>query len=129
MHGSNTKRSGVLPSIQPLVIARSDFEKLYPVYQKMALALVQTGKVLIVEDTQPSTAPMPPSGGYRNCAPSHSGGLVAQEGAEGVPFRASLDGDGGFRGTPQRDGHQPVSLGYYRLIRNGTLEKRIGVED
>jgi hypothetical protein len=36
----------------PYVIARADFEKLYPVYQKMALALVQTGKVLIVDTIQ-----------------------------------------------------------------------------
>jgi len=140
MHGSNTKRGGILPSKEPFLIARADFEKLDPVYQKMALALVQTGKVIIVDDPQPSTvssacqpstAPMPLSRGYRYCAPAPDhGGLVAQEGVEGVPQKgASRDGvhfgatpDGGLIMTPQRDGHQPGSLGNYRLIRNETSE-------
>lgn len=135
MQNCYSQRDGPLPSMMPFVIARADFEKLYPIYQKMALALVKTGKVLIVDyyrsltDSaayQQSTAPVPPSGGYRHCAPSPDGGLVAQEGAEGVPRGVSLEGDGGSFGTPQRGGHQPASLGYYRLIRNEQKE-RVGV--
>ena len=57
--------------------------------------------------------------------PQLHGGLVAQEGAEGLPFRASLEGDGGFIRTPPRDGHQPVSLGYYKLIATDTSEYTI----
>jgi hypothetical protein len=135
MHGGNSQQGGILPQSTPFVIARADFERLYPVFQKMALALVQTGKVRIVGAAQQSTEsyayrqstePAPPSGGYRYCAqsPDH-GGMVAQAGAEGVPFRAPLDSDGGFIGTPPRDGHQPVSLGNYRLIRNEPSEWKI----
>ncbi len=117
----------------PYKINRSDFEKLYPVYQEMGLALVQTGKVIIVDDTQPvtllsecqpSTAPMPLSRGYHYCARSPTcGGFVAQEGVEGVPqkgaprvgvqFGATPGGES-IR-TPQRDGHQPDSLGLFRI--------------
>jgi len=145
MHSSNSQQGDAPTSIQPFVIARADFEKLYPIYQKIALALVRTGKVLIVDYCQSlthsatcqpstatsapvtSTAPMPPSGGYRICAPSPDhGGMVAQAGAEGVPHGAPLAGDGGSCWTPQRGGHQPASLGYFRLIRNEQRE-RVGV--
>jgi hypothetical protein len=119
----------------PYLIARSDFQKFSRFYQLAALALEQTGKVRIVDGVQPSTVssacvastePAPSSDGYRYCAPSPAhGGLVAQEGAEGLPFRASLEGDGGFIRTPPRDGHQPVSLGYYKLIATDTSEYTI----
>ena len=59
MHGSNFAGRDGLPSIQPFVIARADFEKLYPVYQRMALALVQTGKVLIIDYSPSSNHPSP----------------------------------------------------------------------
>jgi hypothetical protein len=126
-------QKGILPLTNPYVITRSDFLKLYPLYQKMALALQQTGKVRIVDDNQPSTVsyaslpstePVPPSGGCRYCAPSPAhGGLVAQEGVEGVPHEgAPRDGvlrgatpDGGSIRTPPRGGHQPASLGSYRI--------------
>jgi hypothetical protein len=52
---SDYSQKGILTPTIPYVITRSDFEKLYPVYQKMALSLVQTGKVRIVNDIQPST--------------------------------------------------------------------------
>lgn len=60
MHGGNS-HEGLLTSAIPFVIARADFEKLYPVYQKMALALVQTGKVLIIDTIQPPVSSENPS--------------------------------------------------------------------
>jgi hypothetical protein len=78
-----------------------------------------------------STEPAPSSEGYRYCAHSPDrGGFVAQEGVEGLPVRASLadaraivkpDGES-FR-TPQRGGHQPVSLGSYRISHSKVIEK------
>lgn len=125
----------------PYLIPRSDFLKFSAHYQRRALKHEQTGKIRIVDNIEPyflhavaSTEPVPPSGGSRYCAPSPAhGGLVAQEGVEGVPQKgAPRDGvqfgatlEGGSIMTPQRDGHQPVSLGYYRLIRNEPSEWKI----
>jgi hypothetical protein len=53
----------------PYVITRSDFSKLYPVYQKMALALMQTGKVIIVDESEPVQV-MPPEGAPSHCMKS-----------------------------------------------------------
>ncbi len=130
MHGSNITRGGILPSIQPFVIARADFEKLYPVYQKMALALVQTGKVLIVDYSQPSTvsyacqpstalpAKRDPSFVSGTCHKKPVGMLVhPRKGFFGLGLR------GGVGGDPQRGRLAAPSLGYYRLIRNTACVK------
>ncbi len=57
-------QNGIL--VSPFVIAKADFHQLFPVYQRMALALQQTGKIRIVDSAQPSTEPTSLSGGYRN---------------------------------------------------------------
>ena len=125
--------------LQPFVIARADFEKLYPVYQKMALALVQTGKVLIVDTIQPSvssenlplvseqannTPHLPPKGAPSKCTkspiPAPGGSSCATpERARDVAMSAGAEG-----AVPHQRGAAlpPPTLGYYRLIRNGTPE-------
>jgi hypothetical protein len=50
----------------PYTITRSDFLKLSRLYQLAALALQETGKVRIVDDSHPSTDLAPSSEGYRN---------------------------------------------------------------
>jgi hypothetical protein len=123
----------------PYVITRSDFSKLYPVYQKMALALVQTGKVLIVDTIQPSVSSanppllseqannkphLPPKGVPSYCMKSPipvPGGssCATPERARDVALSAGAEG-----AVPHQWGAAlpPPTLGYYRLIRNGTPE-------
>ena len=93
----------------PYVVSLSDFEKLDPMYQKMALALVQTGKVLIV-DTPPALTGMP------SAERQQSGKHVAPPlGGGGSP---SQNEDGGSRRRSPQEAGVPASLGNYRLIRN-----------
>lgn len=135
MHGSNSKRSGILPLRQPFVIARADFEKLYPVYQKMALALVQTGKVLII-DYSPSLDPsaLPALQGlpsaerdcsYREPTGSPFGGWGESPRCAGGAWGAAapLHRRGVATATPPSNGLQAVALGNYRLIRNTVCVK------
>jgi len=107
----------------PYVITRSDFSKLYPVYQKMALALMQTGKVIIVDESAPEQelppkgvpshcmkSPMPAPGGSSSATPERARDVALSAGAEGAcphQWGAALP---------------PPTLGYYRLIRNETSE-------
>lgn|SRR5208337_160101 len=142
MHGSNITRGDVLPSIQPLVIARADFEKLYPVYQKMALALAQTGDVLIVDTIQPSVSSenpsllseqannkphLPPEG-----APIAMSGHALKRpwGCLSIPERAflGLPAMGAEGVSPSGGGFAAPTLGYYTLIRTATPENEWRVE-
>jgi hypothetical protein len=137
MHTGNSHDGRLTPAI-PFVIARADFEKLYPVYQKMALALVQTGKVLIVDSIQPPVSSenpslvseqannkphLPPKGAPSQCTkspiPAPGGSSCATpERARDVAMSAGAEGE-----TPTvGGGWPPPTLGYYRLIRNETPE-------
>ncbi len=129
--------SGNIPQIMPYAITLSDFLKLYPIFQKMAHALVQTGKVRIVDDSQPSTVsdsylpstdpprkrlPVAPlEGRYHirpprrriSCSPKFANNHVTQTRREAC------------------GGGEPVGLaplGNYRLIRNEALET-VGVAE
>jgi len=81
----------------PYVITRSDFSKLYPVYQKMALALMQTGKVIIVDESAPEQeltpkgspshcmkSPMSAPGGSSGATPERARNVALSAGAEGA---------------------------------------------
>jgi hypothetical protein len=116
MHGSNSTRGDILPSKKPFVVARADFEKLYPVYQKMGLALVQTGDVLIV-DTPPALTGMPSA--ERQQSDKH---VAPPLGGGGSPSQSE---DGGSRQRYPQGAGVPAPLGYYRLIRNGASEWKI----
>src|SRR5512133_3046788 len=99
MHASNSLMGGILPSIKPYVIARADFENLLPVYKKMALALVQTGKVLIVGYSQPSTES---SASVASTVPSpHQGGIASSRRHQPSTQRGSISGGKG-------DGFPPI---------------------
>lgn len=130
-------QNGIFTPSIPYVIPLSDFLKLYPIFQKMAHALVQTGKVRIVDDSQPSTVsdsylpstdpprkrlPVAPlEGRYHirpprrriSCSPKFANNHVTQTRREAC------------------GGGEPVGLaplGNYRLIRNEALET-VGVAE
>ena len=133
MQLGNSQNGILTPSI-PYVIPLSDFLKLYPIFQKMAQALVQTGKVRIVDDSQPSTvsSSQPPStdpprkclpvaaleGRYHIRPPRRRKSFLPEFGDSHVTQARREDGGGG-----EPAGLAP--LGNYRLIRNGTTEERI----
>jgi len=114
----------------PFVLARADFNKLYPVYQLMALALEKTGAVRIVDGVSPSTdaaacvasTELPrEAGDHHNTTEPHStdrAGLAVRPAKGRWRWRKAEEGSAS-RPNPS-GGHQPASLGYYRLIRNGT---------
>jgi hypothetical protein len=128
----------IIHATNPNSIQKSLLLKLSRLDQLAAQALESVGKLRIVDDITPcfphvveDTVIRPPSGGYRNCAPSPDhGGMVAQAGVEGVPVGASLVGDarapiksaGRSIRTSPIGGHQPAFLGSYRI--KGELRRR-----
>jgi hypothetical protein len=109
----------------PYLLTRSDFSKLYPAYQKMALALMQTGKVVIVDDDEPSPAlhGLAPKGLPSQCtkSPISAPGGPSSAGPERARDVAVSAGGAGGPQPPSGAARRPA-LGYYRLIRNETPE-------
>lgn len=142
---SHLNRGAILTSLHalnPYNIPKSILLKLSRLDQLAARALESVGKLRIVDDITPSfpymvedTVIRPSSEGYRICAPSTArGGMVAQAGVEGLPVGASLVGDAratvkpdgeSFR-TPPKGGHQPASLGSYR-IKGESRRRQAGI--
>ena len=127
-------QNGIFTPSIPYVIPLSDFLKLYPIFQKMARALVQTGKVLIVDDSQPSTVssshpsstdpprkrlPVAPLEGRYHIRPPRRRISCSPEFVDSHVTEARREDGGG--GEPA--GLAP--LGNFRLIRNGTTEEKI----
>lgn len=115
---SGYPQNGISTPKIPYVITWSDFSKLYPVYQKMALALMQTGKVIIVEDIEPALQGLPaaeresssqeptgsPFGGW-GASPRYAGGAWGAA--------APLHRRGVAAAIPPSNGLQAVALGPY----------------
>jgi len=102
MQPSNTQ-NGFLPA-SPFVIAMADFHKLLPVYQRMALALQQTGKIHIFDYPQsstalsacaPSTELVALSGGYRISGHQAAGDLQSESARLPADVRPIPSSDGG----------------------------------
>lgn len=137
MHSGHNPKDKLLPV--PFVIARADFNKLFPVYQLMALALEKTGKVRIVDGVSPSTdaaacqesTELPrEAGDHRNPTEPHStdrAGLAVRPAKGRWRRRRAVAGSASWPNPA--GGHQPASLGYYRLIRNGTPVRVAGVAE
>ena len=114
---SGYPQNGISTPKIPYVITRSDFSKLYPVYQKMALALMQTGKVVIVEDIEPALQGMPTAereSSYQEPAGSPFGGWGASPRYAGGAWGAAapLHRRGVAAATPQATAFRPLLLAH-----------------